>query len=326
MSRLGEATATEANPASGHRPGWLGRPVAVWASYDIASSAYYGVVPPLLFPLFYLTVISAGQTRFLNWGAAVSLSLLATAFLAPIIGNAVDRHGHRWIPLLAATVICCSATAGLYFGNAAQPVLTLAIFAVAQCAYLLSAPLYEFLLAVDLATRRDGPRLDLRMGGRLSRRDRHDTADLAVRSRRRGSRKPRSLPAKLPGGRRLVPGHRRASRFLDATDHRPAGAAATTRPHLGLAHLAQLARPPGAVQAPPGFLPDQRWHGDDLGLRGGVLPHELWCHCRATADDPVWSIISSRYRRRWHSASWPIAGATGGQSSCRSRSGRSRFS
>ena len=124
-------------------PTWIDRRLLVFSSYDVAGSAYYSVVPPLLFPLFYLGVVAAGDSRFLAWGSVVSVSLLLSAFLAPHMGNAVDRRGGRWKLLLVTTLICCLATAGIGLLGPDQPLLILAAFAVAQSAYLLATPLYE---------------------------------------------------------------------------------------------------------------------------------------------------------------------------------------
>jgi len=160
VSRHANDLASTAGAASrgGRLPVWLDRRVMVWASYDVGSSAYYGVVTPLLFPLFYLTVVSAGESRFLAWGAALSIALVATAFLAPMMGNAVDRRGGRWKLLLLTTLLCCAATACLYLGGPGLPLLTIATFAVAQCAYLLAQPLYESYLP-SIATPRTSGRV-----------------------------------------------------------------------------------------------------------------------------------------------------------------------
>jgi UMF1 family MFS transporter len=125
------------------RPRWLNRRVLAWASYDIASSAYFGVVPPLLFPIFYLTVIETGEAQLLSWGAAVSAALLIAGLFAPSLGKMADRNNTRWILLALGTLTCCIATASLSLVGPGHSLLALALFTTAQASYLLSQPLYE---------------------------------------------------------------------------------------------------------------------------------------------------------------------------------------
>lgn len=130
-----------ATPA-GRRP-WLDRRVLAWASYDIASSTYVAVVPTVLFPIFYLTVVETGEARLLAWGAGVSVALLLAGLVAPFLGKVADRGGNRWLFLTIGTLVCCGATGALSFVGAGQSLLALSIFALAQAAYSLSQPLYE---------------------------------------------------------------------------------------------------------------------------------------------------------------------------------------
>lgn len=129
--------------AGASRPSWLNRRVLAWASYDIASSTYFGAVPPLLFPIFYLTVVETGEAQLLSWGASVSAALLVGGLLAPWLGKLVDRSNTRWILLVLGTLTCCLATASLSLVGPGHSLLALALFTMAQASYLLSQPVYE---------------------------------------------------------------------------------------------------------------------------------------------------------------------------------------
>ena len=130
---------------------WLNRRVLAWASYDIASSAYFGVVPPVVFPVFFLSAVAVGEARFLSWGAAVSAALVVAGCLAPFVGRLSDQSGKRWLLLVTATVACCVAIAGLSLVGPGQVIAAVTLFALAQAAYLLAQPLYESYLT-DIAT------------------------------------------------------------------------------------------------------------------------------------------------------------------------------
>lgn len=125
------------------RESWLDGRVLAWASYDIASSTYIAVVPTVLFPIFYLTVVETGEARLLAWGAGVSVALLLAGLVAPFLGKVADRGGNRWLFLAIGTLVCCGATGALSLVGAGKSLLALSIFALAQAAYSLSQPLYE---------------------------------------------------------------------------------------------------------------------------------------------------------------------------------------
>ncbi|MBL8583472.1 MAG: MFS transporter [Rhizobiaceae bacterium] len=114
-----------------------------WTSYDVASSTYIGVVPTVLFPIFYLTVVNTGAAGLLSWGVGVSVALLVAGLAAPFIGKVADRDQSRWHFLVITTLLCCAATAALALVQPGQSVLALVAFALAQAAYSLSQPLYE---------------------------------------------------------------------------------------------------------------------------------------------------------------------------------------
>jgi len=137
---MAQVSEVEARDTSGH---WLDRRVVAWTGYDVASSAYYGVVPPGLFPIFYLTGVLSGGDGFLSWGITVSLALVLAGCLAPAVGRLADRNGWHWRMLAATTVVYCLATATLSFVGRGEIAFSLAVFTVAQAAYLLSVPLYE---------------------------------------------------------------------------------------------------------------------------------------------------------------------------------------
>ncbi len=125
------------------RPTWLNRTVVAWASYDAASSAYFGIVPPLLFPVFIVEIISHGKGPVFALGAAVSTALVVAGMLAPLVGRAADNANERSLLLALFTGVYCLATAGLGLVGPDQVLLAASLFAVAQTAYLLAMLLYE---------------------------------------------------------------------------------------------------------------------------------------------------------------------------------------
>ena len=125
------------------RGGWLNRTVLIWASYDVAGSTYIGVVPVVLFPIFFHSVVATGPGSDLYWGLAIAAALAITGFVAPIVGMVADRSGGRWRLLVAMTALCCAATMGCYFLGPGAVFRSAATFVVAQVGYLLATSLYE---------------------------------------------------------------------------------------------------------------------------------------------------------------------------------------
>jgi UMF1 family MFS transporter len=106
------------------------------------------VVPPFLFPIFFMTVVETGEAKLLSWGVGVSAALLIAGLLAPSLGRVADRRNTRWTFLALGTLACCVATASLALVGPGHSILALALFTLAQAAYLLSQPLYESYLPV----------------------------------------------------------------------------------------------------------------------------------------------------------------------------------
>jgi UMF1 family MFS transporter len=131
---------------------WLDRRVGAWALYDVASSCYVAIVP-LLFPLFFATVILQGapgaDARIALLGAA---SLVLSGVVTPLVGALADRGRLlRW--LLGATLVCCAATALMPRIGPGRVALAGFAFVLAQSAYTVATALYESFLPTLASTR-----------------------------------------------------------------------------------------------------------------------------------------------------------------------------
>ncbi len=116
--------------------------VLAWALYDAAASAYWGVVPILLLPLFFQSVVSPGPGSETRWALVAGVALLLPGLAAPFVGALADR-GRRWGLLAAATLACALATAALGAVPAGGVLAAAGLFVVAQAGYLLGASLAD---------------------------------------------------------------------------------------------------------------------------------------------------------------------------------------
>jgi UMF1 family MFS transporter len=131
---------------SGVRARWLTRPVLAWALYDVASSAYAGIVPTF-FGIYFVVVVAgdlAGAQE--RWGVIAAVALVLAGLIAPLVGAWIDRHGRWFGPIAAATALCVVATLLMPSGTPGRVLWTAAIFVAAQVGYTLATSMYDSLL------------------------------------------------------------------------------------------------------------------------------------------------------------------------------------
>ncbi|WP_139167758.1 MFS transporter [Bauldia litoralis] len=124
-------------------PRWLNRRTMTWASYDFAASTYFGVIPVLIFPIFFATVVAPGPSGDLYWGLSVAGAYVVSGLAAPLLGVLADRTRSRLPLMAAATLACCLATAATAAVAPGQVAAAVVICAVAQTGYFLAMSLYE---------------------------------------------------------------------------------------------------------------------------------------------------------------------------------------
>lgn len=128
------------------RSRWLTRPVLAWTLYDVASSAYAGIVPTF-FGVYFVTVVAGDAVGSQSqWGMIAAAALVTAGVLAPFVGAAIDRHGRWFGPIAAATVLCVIATLLIPTGTPGRVIWTAVIFVAAQVGYTLATSIYDSLL------------------------------------------------------------------------------------------------------------------------------------------------------------------------------------
>ncbi len=91
------------------------RAVAAWCLYDWANSAFPTVVITFVFGNYFARAVAdSPETATAQWGAAISLSGLTVAVLAPVLGAIADLAGRRKPWLLLFTLLCVVVGAGLW--------------------------------------------------------------------------------------------------------------------------------------------------------------------------------------------------------------------
>jgi UMF1 family MFS transporter len=120
-----------------------------WCTFDWANSAFPTVIVTFVFAAYFTKGVAADQvTGTSQWSFAVSLSMLATALLGPLLGAIADHGGRRKPWVLAFTVVSAGATALLWFAKPHTDAvwLVLLCFALANFAFETSTIFYNAML------------------------------------------------------------------------------------------------------------------------------------------------------------------------------------
>lgn len=133
--------------------GWP-RPVLAWILYDFASSSYILLIPGVAYAVYYRQVVCGGTAQCdARWAVLTSTALVLAGLLAPLLGAIADLGALRHRLFVLTTLLCCGATAALYWVQPGALWWGGLLFVVAQFGYILAASLYDaFLPAVSPAS------------------------------------------------------------------------------------------------------------------------------------------------------------------------------
>jgi len=122
----------------------LPRTVWAWALYDFANSAFTTLIVTFVYATFFTKAMAADEIAGTAlWSRGVALTAVLVVLLSPFLGAVADRTGTRKRMLLATTVVCVLATAGLFLPAPGEALLALTLFVVANVAFEMSAVFYN---------------------------------------------------------------------------------------------------------------------------------------------------------------------------------------
>lgn len=133
--------------AAGARGATRGR--IAWAFYDWANSAFATLIVTFVFAAYFARAVVGDEVHGQQlWGTAASISGLAVAILAPILGAVADAGGPRK-PWLAAFTTIAAIGSALLWGAEAAPAFALwgmAWYAIANLGIEFGAVFYNAML------------------------------------------------------------------------------------------------------------------------------------------------------------------------------------
>lgn len=110
--------------------------IFVWTLFDFANTSFSVMIVAVGYSLYFKEIVTGGSGRgdFL-WGIAVSISMLLTAIIAPVLGAAADFSSRRKRFLFGFTLVSIISTSLLYFVDAGMIVVGMALFILANIGF-----------------------------------------------------------------------------------------------------------------------------------------------------------------------------------------------
>jgi len=120
-----------------------------WCMYDWASSAFATTVLAAVLPIYYSQVAGAelgANTATVYWGYTLSIALLLTSILAPVMGAIADYSGLKKRLLLTFAALGIFATSLLYFVTSGDWFIASLFFIFGNLGFSMSDVFYNSLL------------------------------------------------------------------------------------------------------------------------------------------------------------------------------------
>ncbi|MFQ5468196.1 MAG: MFS transporter [Kiloniellaceae bacterium] len=125
------------------------RAIIAWCLYDWANSAYPTVIVTFVFAAYFTRALTTDPEAATGaWGAALALSGLAVAILAPVLGAVADQAGRRkpWIGAFTALAVLCAVALWWILPDPAYALAALVLIAVGNAAFELGQVFYNAML------------------------------------------------------------------------------------------------------------------------------------------------------------------------------------
>lgn len=126
------------------------RRVRAWTLYDWANSAFATTILAAVLPVYYSQVagstLPSEATATAYWSLGLSVSLLISALLSPILGTVSDVMGNKKRFLFWFTVVGVIATGSLFFIDTGDWLLASVLFIIGRIGFVGAYTFYDALL------------------------------------------------------------------------------------------------------------------------------------------------------------------------------------
>ena len=120
-----------------------------WALYHWADNAFSTTVMSAILPVYYSKVAAStlsANTATAYWGYTSAITVIISAFLAPVFGALANIYGLRKRMLLAFAAIGIFTTAFLYFVKTGDWLMASLIFIMSNMGFALADVMHDSLL------------------------------------------------------------------------------------------------------------------------------------------------------------------------------------
>ena len=118
--------------------------IFVWSLFDFANTSFSIVVVTFIFAVYFKNVIAQGKpVGDLYWSFGISISMVVTAIISPILGAIADYSAGKKRFLLFFTLLCITSTALLYFTGEGDLYIALVLFIIANIGFEAGLVFYD---------------------------------------------------------------------------------------------------------------------------------------------------------------------------------------
>jgi len=121
--------------------------IFVWTLYDFANTSYSIVVVTFIYAVYFKETVNNGEPiGDLFWSIGISISMLITGLIAPVLGAIADHSAGKKRFLLFFTLLAIIATSLLYFVQEGMIFWGLVLFIIANIGYEAGLVFYDAFL------------------------------------------------------------------------------------------------------------------------------------------------------------------------------------
>ena len=121
--------------------------IFIWTLFDFANTSYSIIVVTFIFAVYFKDVIAQGKPiGDLYWSFGISISMIITALISPVLGAIADYAAGKKRFLLFFTILSITATALLYFTGKGTVLTALILFILANIGFESGLVFYDAFL------------------------------------------------------------------------------------------------------------------------------------------------------------------------------------
>ncbi len=121
--------------------------IFIWTLFDFANTSYSIIVVTFIFAVYFKEVIASNKpVGDLLWSLGISISMIITAIISPVLGAIADYSSGKKRFLLFFTLICIVSTALMYFLNQGDILYALILFILANIGFEAGLVFYDAIL------------------------------------------------------------------------------------------------------------------------------------------------------------------------------------